>query len=55
MKATGRPEFAGIAKIPRRLMGVAGYAGIEAGIDAGDKAGVGIGQGWRLCQHNVEQ
>ena len=55
MKATGRPGFAGIAKIPRRLMGVAGYAGIEAGISASDKAGVGNLLGWRLCQHRVEQ
>ena len=55
MKATGRPEFAGIAKIPRRLMGVAGYAGIEAGIDASDKAGVRNCQGWRLCQHSDAQ
>ena len=36
-------------------MGVAGYAGIEAGISASDKAGVGNLLGWRLCQHRVEQ
>ena len=55
MKATGRPGFAGIAKILSRLVGVAGYAGIEAGIDASDKAGVGNWLGWRLCQHSDAQ
>ena len=40
MKATGRHRFAGIAKIPRRLVVGGGYAGIEAGISASDKAGV---------------
>jgi len=55
MKATGRPRFAGIAKIPRRLVVGGGYAGIEAGIDASDKAGVGNCQGWRLCQHSDAQ
>ena len=55
MKATGRPEFAGIAKILGRLVVVGGYAGIEAGISASDKAGVGNWLGWRLCPHNVEQ
>ena len=55
MKATGRPRFAGIAKIPRRLVVVPGYAGIEAGIDASDKAGVGNWLGWRLCQHSDAQ
>ena len=55
MKATGRPRFAGIAKILSRLVVVIGYAGIEAGIDASDKAGVGNWLGWRLCQHSVQQ
>ena len=36
-------------------MGVAGYAGIEAGISASDKAGVGNWLGWRLCQHSDAQ
>ena len=55
MKATGRPRFAGIAKILSRLVVVIGYAGIEAGIDASDKAGVRNCQGWRLCQHSDAQ
>ena len=55
MKATGRPGFAGIAKILSWLVVVIGYAGIEAGIDASDKAGVRNWLGWRLCQHRVEQ
>ena len=55
MKATGRPGFAGIAKIPRRLVVGGGYAGIEAGISASDKAGVGNWLGWRLCQHSDAQ
>ena len=55
MKATGRPRFAGIAKILSRLVVVIGYAGIEAGIDASEKAGVGNWLGWRLCQHSDAQ
>ena len=55
MKATGRAAFAGIAKILGRLVVVGGYAGIEAGISASDKAGVGNWLGWRFLPHNVEQ
>jgi len=55
MKATGRPRFAGIAKILGRLMVGGGYAGIEAGIDASEKAGVGNWLGWRLCLHSDAQ